>query len=110
MLEIQGLGYEMPYGTSHRRNELVKVAEAMTEAIDGVRRGDGLHISKWNISLRKRTLNVWCSAIPSCKDEVEEYGVQIDPITAKFQHSIQKAPTKEPNRANIRNRRTQNNR
>jgi pyruvate dehydrogenase E1 component alpha subunit len=40
-----GLGYEMPCGPVDGMNP-VKVAEAMTEAIERARRGDGQHFLK----------------------------------------------------------------
>ena len=73
-----GLGYEMPCGPVDGMNP-VKVAEAMTEAIDRARRGDGPTFLEMK-TYRYRGHSMSDAQLYRTKDEVEEYK-KIDPIT-----------------------------
>ena len=73
-----GLGYEMPCGPVDGMNP-VKVAEAMTEAIDRARRGDGPTFLEMK-TYRYRGHSMSDAQLYRSKEEVEEYK-KIDPIT-----------------------------
>jgi pyruvate dehydrogenase E1 component alpha subunit len=73
-----GLGYEMPCGPVDGMNP-VKVAEAMQEAIDRARRGDGPTFLEMK-TYRYRGHSMSDAQLYRTKDEVEEYK-KIDPIT-----------------------------
>ena len=73
-----GLGYEMPCGPVDGMNP-VKVAEAMHEAIDRARRGDGPTFLEMK-TYRYRGHSMSDAQLYRSKDEVEEYK-KIDPIT-----------------------------
>jgi pyruvate dehydrogenase E1 component alpha subunit len=72
-----GLGYEMPCGPVDGMNP-VKVAEAMTEAIER-ERGDGPTFLEMK-TYRYRGHSMSDAQLYRSKDEVEEYK-KIDPIT-----------------------------
>jgi pyruvate dehydrogenase E1 component alpha subunit len=73
-----GLGYEMPCGPVDGMNP-VKVAEAMHEAIERARRGDGPTFLEMK-TYRYRGHSMSDAQLYRTKDEVEEYK-KIDPIT-----------------------------
>jgi pyruvate dehydrogenase E1 component alpha subunit len=73
-----GLGYEMPCGPVDGMNP-VKVAEAMHEAMERARRGDGPTFLEMK-TYRYRGLSMSDAQLYRTKDEVEEYK-KIDPIT-----------------------------
>jgi pyruvate dehydrogenase E1 component alpha subunit len=73
-----GLGYEMPCGPVDGMNP-VKVAEAMHEAIQRARRGDGPTFLEMK-TYRYRGHSMSDAQLYRSKDEVEEYK-KIDPIT-----------------------------
>ncbi len=73
-----GLGYEMPCGPVDGMNP-IKVAEAMTEAIDRARRGDGPTFLEMK-TYRYRGHSMSDAQLYRSKEEVEEYR-KIDPIT-----------------------------
>ena len=73
-----GLGYEMPCGPVDGMNP-VKVAEAMTEAIERARRGDGPTFLEMK-TYRYRGHSMSDAQLYRSKEEVEEYK-KIDPIT-----------------------------
>ena len=73
-----GLGYEMPCGPVDGMNP-VKVAEAMDEAMDRARRGDGPTFLEMK-TYRYRGHSMSDAQMYRTKDEVEEYK-KIDPIT-----------------------------
>jgi pyruvate dehydrogenase E1 component alpha subunit len=73
-----GLGYEMPCGPVDGMNP-VKVAEAMDEAIDRARRGDGPTFLEMK-TYRYRGHSMSDAQHYRTKQEVEEYK-KIDPIT-----------------------------
>jgi pyruvate dehydrogenase E1 component alpha subunit len=73
-----GLGYEMPCGPVDGMNP-VKVAEAMTEAIDRARRGDGPTFLEMK-TYRYRGHSMSDAQLYRSKEEVDEYR-KIDPIT-----------------------------
>jgi len=73
-----GLGYEMPCGPVDGMNP-VKVAEAMHEAIERARRGDGPTFLEMK-TYRYRGHSMSDAQHYRTKDEVEEYK-KIDPIT-----------------------------
>jgi pyruvate dehydrogenase E1 component alpha subunit len=66
-----GLGYEMPCGPVDGMNP-VKVAEAMTEAIERARRGDGPTFLEMK-TYRYRGHSMSDAQLYRSKDEVEEY-------------------------------------
>ena len=72
-----GLGYEMPCGPVDGMNP-VKVAEAMTEAIDRARRGDGPTFLEMK-TYRYKGHSMSDAQTYRTKDEVKEYLAQ-DPI------------------------------
>ena len=72
-----GLGYEMPCGPVDGMNP-VKVAEAMDEAMDRARRGDGPTILEMK-TYRYRGHSMSDAQLYRSKEEVEEYK-KIDPI------------------------------
>jgi pyruvate dehydrogenase E1 component alpha subunit len=78
MLWKLGLGYEMPCGPVDGMNP-VKVAEAMTEAIERARRGDGPTFLEMK-TYRYRGHSMSDAQLYRSKEEVEEYK-KIDPIT-----------------------------
>jgi pyruvate dehydrogenase E1 component alpha subunit len=73
-----GLGYEMPCGPVDGMNP-VKVAEAMHEAMERARRGDGPTFLEMK-TYRYRGHSMSDAQLYRSKDEVEEYK-KIDPIT-----------------------------
>lgn len=73
-----GLGYEMPCGPVDGMNP-VKVAEAMHEAIDRARRGDGPTFLEMK-TYRYRGHSMSDAQLYRSKEEVDEYR-KIDPIT-----------------------------
>jgi pyruvate dehydrogenase E1 component alpha subunit len=73
-----GLGYEMPCGPVDGMNP-IKVAEAMHEAIERARRGDGPTFLEMK-TYRYRGHSMSDAQLYRTKDEVEEYR-KIDPIT-----------------------------
>ena len=73
-----GLGYEMPCGPVDGMNP-IKVAEAMDEAIERARRGDGPTFLEMK-TYRYRGHSMSDAQLYRTKDEVEEYR-KIDPIT-----------------------------
>jgi pyruvate dehydrogenase E1 component alpha subunit len=73
-----GLGYEMPCGPVDGMNP-VKVAEAMHEAIERARRGDGPTFLEMK-TYRYRGHSMSDAQLYRTKEEVEEYR-KIDPIT-----------------------------
>jgi pyruvate dehydrogenase E1 component alpha subunit len=73
-----GLGYEMPCGPVDGMNP-VKVAEAMTEAIERARRGDGPTFLEMK-TYRYRGHSMSDAQLYRSKEEIEEYK-KIDPIT-----------------------------
>jgi pyruvate dehydrogenase E1 component alpha subunit len=73
-----GLGYEMPCGPVDGMNP-VKVAEAMHEAIERARRGDGPTFLEMK-TYRYRGHSMSDAQLYRTKEEVEEYK-KIDPIT-----------------------------
>jgi pyruvate dehydrogenase E1 component alpha subunit len=73
-----GLGYEMPCGPVDGMNP-VKVAEAMHEAIERARRGDGPTFLEMK-TYRYRGHSMSDAQLYRTKDEVDEYR-KIDPIT-----------------------------
>jgi pyruvate dehydrogenase E1 component alpha subunit len=73
-----GLGYEMPCGPVDGMNP-VKVAEAMHEAIERARRGDGPTFLEMK-TYRYRGHSMSDAQLYRSKEEVEEYK-KIDPIT-----------------------------
>ena len=73
-----GLGYEMPCGPVDGMNP-IKVAEAMHEAMERARRGDGPTFLEMK-TYRYRGHSMSDAQLYRTKDEVEEYK-KIDPIT-----------------------------
>lgn len=73
-----GLGYDMPCGPVDAMNP-VKVAEAMDEAIERARRGDGPSFLELK-TYRYRGHSMSDAQLYRTKEEVEEY-MKIDPIT-----------------------------
>jgi pyruvate dehydrogenase E1 component alpha subunit len=81
-----GLGYEMPCGPVDGMNP-VKVAEAMDEAIQRARRGDGPTFLEMK-TYRYRGHSMSDAQHYRTKAEVEEYK-KIDPITQIKQHILE---------------------